>query len=183
MGNIKKCHILFLIIIGCFYSMNCKAQESRLFIGPRLQKTLDLYHENGLSLQYANNKLISGRFLIGFNYISSRFGSAIGSNAIKQDNFFLSGSYHFLHEKKLQPFTSLNAGYFRADFESEIFSSLPNSSPLISLEGGLAVYPVIPLKISASVGYNVISGNGMKGPGTLFPFFYQLSLGWNILKI
>ena len=37
-----------------------------------------------------------------------------------------------------------------------------------------------PLSLSASLGYNFITGNGEQGPGTLFPLFYQFKLYYRI---
>ena len=53
---------------------------------------------------------------------------------------------------------------------------------LVSMEGGLQFDTPYPLKFNTSFGYNVVTGDGIKGLGTLFPFFYQFSLTWNIFK-
>ncbi|MDB5263535.1 MAG: hypothetical protein JWQ14_2818 [Adhaeribacter sp.] len=157
-------------------------QSASLDAGLRFQKTLNLYYENGVTLQYANPWLLKSRLAIGFNYVSSRLGSAIGTNALKQDNIFFSGSYYFRPRRTIHPFLRANAGWFRADYESEIFQNLTNSSPLLSAELGLAVPTTRRLKTSASLGYNLITGDGSNSPGTLYPLFYQLSVTWNLLK-
>lgn len=94
----------------------CFAQNRVLDVGPRLQKTVNLYYENGITLQYASDRLLSQRLYLGFSYISSRLGTALGSNALKQDNIFLSASYYFRPQRVVQPFVRLNAGYFIAKF-------------------------------------------------------------------
>jgi len=157
-------------------------QDRVLDVGLRLQKTVNLYFENGLTVQYSDDRLLSQRIYLGFSYISSRLGTAIGSNAIKQDNFLLSVSYYFRPQRVIQPFVRLNGGYFFSNLEEPIFDELPSNSMLLSPEGGIAFHTRTPLKINASLGYNVITGNGLSGPGTLFPLFVQTSITWNILK-
>jgi hypothetical protein len=124
--------LTFFLVIICHFSNVAQSQNHKLYAGARFQKSVALYTENGINLQYSNQKF-SRRMNLGFSYLSTRLGSAIGSNAIKQDNFLLSGSYLFRPDKKTQPFTSLNVGWFSADFESEIFNNVPNTSPLLSL--------------------------------------------------
>lgn len=101
--------ILFRLNTSVSYS-----QLNKVDIGIRFQKTVDLYYENGITGQYNFSKKV----VFGASYITSRLGSAINSNAIKQDNFFISGAYRFRPNKMLQPFTRLNIGYFTADYES-----------------------------------------------------------------
>ncbi|GAB3279604.1 hypothetical protein GCM10027347_54470 [Larkinella harenae] len=155
---------------------------SVLDIGIRLQKSVNLYTENGLTLQYTHPKLVHSRLYLGASYVTSRLGTALFSNAIKQDNLLLSTSYHFRPTRTVQPFVKMNAGYFKAHYEEDIFKDLPQSSPLVSPEAGLCYSPAFPLKIGASLGYNLITGNGVTGPGTLYPVFVQMSIFWNLLN-
>lgn len=153
-----------------------------LDIGFRLQKSIHLYAENGITLQYTHPKLLSSRLYIGLSYVSSRLGTAFHSNAIKQDNYLVSASYFFRPKWLIQPVLKANVGYFASHFGSVIFDELPRTSLLASPEMGLCYCPRFPLKINASVGYNLITGNGLSGPGTLYPVFVQTSITWNILK-
>ena len=156
-------------------------QGATLDAGLRFQKTLNLYHENGITVHYRHAGLARNRVQLGLTYLSSRLGSAIGSNAIKQDQLLLSGAYLFRLERTVHPFVRANAGWFRADYESEIFNNVPNSSPVVSAELGLWVPTKRRFTAGASAGYNLITGDGMDGPGTLFPIFYQLSLTYSLL--
>ena len=109
-GSLK---ILLLILFLLFLpSGNIFSQNKVLDVGIRFQKSINLYYENGISVQYTNENLVSQRLFFGFSYVTSRLGSAWGTNAIKQDNFLLSSTYMFRHEKKIQPFVRMNAGYF-----------------------------------------------------------------------
>lgn len=173
--------ILFLFIITI--SQTLIAQNSVLDLGVRLQKDLGLYNENGISLNYSNKDLKPDRWFFGFDYYTSRLGTALNSNAIKQDNFLFNTSYYFRNKKIVRPFARLNAGYFSADYRNPIFDVLPSKAYLLSPEVGICVYTKLPLKIALSLGYNVHTSNGINGvPGTIYPFYYQLNLSWNILK-
>lgn len=150
--------------------------------GIRIQKVQKLYWENGLTFDFASPKLAGNRIHIGASYASSRLGSAYKSNAIKQDNYLASAAYYFRHEKQLQPFTRINAGYFYADYEYAIFDVLPHNTYLLSVDAGMSYQFVLPFTVNASIGYNTHTGNGISGPGTLFPVYYQMSLYYTILK-
>ena len=168
--------ILFLFVTSSSFS-----QERELDIGLRFQKSINLYYENGVAIQYSDERLASNRLFVGFSYLTSRLGSAMGTNAIKQDNFLISGTWMFRPQRSFQPFLRLNTGYFIADFEDPVFDMLPNSSILLSPEAGVSYRFSFPLKAAISLGYNVITGDGMDGPGTLYPLFVQTSITWNIL--
>lgn len=173
--------IIFVFIV-CLLSLTIKKTSAQLHtvdIGFRFQKTVDLYHENGVTAQY----YLTRRWAVGASYYTSRLGSALGSNAIKQDNLIASGTYFFLPEKTLKPFLRGNLGYFASDYEEAIFDGLSQSSAIVSADAGLAYTFKIPLKLSLSIGYNVITGSGDSGPGTLYPVFYQTSLTWNLTKL
>ena len=182
--NFKKLRKPFLLLVFCFglATPRCFAQNHVLDVGLRLQKTVNLYYENGITAQYTSDQLLSQRLYLGFSYVSSRLGTALGSNAIKQDNVFLSATYYFRNQRVLQPLVRLNAGYFIADLEEPMFDELPNSSILLSPEAGISFDPKSPFKINASFGFNVFTGDGTEGPGTLYPLFVQTSITWNILN-
>jgi len=159
-----------------------QANNAVLDVGIRLQKTVNLYTENGFTAQYTNRALAHQRLYFGLSYVTSRLGTALNSNAIKQDNVLVTASYYFLPNRLIRPLVRVNAGYFKADLGSPIFADLPNSSPLASPEIGLCICPKGGLKVSASIGYNLITGDGVDGPGTLYPVFGQASITWNVLK-
>ena len=146
--------------------------------GVRMQKTIGLYYENGITAQYN----LTRRWVVGASYISSRFGSAIGSNAIRQDNLMISGAYLFRPDRSLKPFVRANAGYFNADYESDLFNGLSHNSAIVSADAGLVYYLKNPIKINLSLGYNAITGTGNDGAGTLYPVFYQTSVTWNFAR-
>jgi hypothetical protein len=90
--------------------------------GIRIQKAQKLYWENGFSFDFTSPMIADRRIHLGASYLTTRFGSAMGSNAIKQDNYLFSVGYHFRHQKQFQPFSRLNTGYFHADYEEPIMT-------------------------------------------------------------
>jgi hypothetical protein len=177
---IKRIGLLVLMgMLSCFV---VKAQSSVLDVGIRLQKAVNLYHENGFSINYSDKALMPDRLYFGFNYVTSRLGSAFNSNAIKQDNFLLSSAYYFRKTHVIRPFLRGNVGFFSASYGDKIFDDLPQSSLLLSADAGLSFQTHTPLKIAASLGYNAITGDGTSGPGTLYPVYYQLTFSWNIFN-
>ncbi len=174
------CGFLLLLLVG--FTLPGLAQKPILDVGLRLQKTVNLYNENGLSVQYSHPTLCYDKLYFGLSYVTSRLGTAINSNAIKQDNYILSGTWMFRPQHVVRPFARLNTGYFHADYEYAIFDDLDNTSVLLSPEGGVCFETHLPIKISLSMGYNVITGNGVNGAGTLFPLYFQTTLSWNVFK-
>ncbi|MBO0933014.1 hypothetical protein [Fibrella aquatilis] len=153
-----------------------------LDVGIRLQKSIGLYAENGILIQYTSPKLARQRLYVGISYVTSRLGTALGTNAIRQDNYLVSAAWYAKPHWVIRPLARLNVGYFKADYSSEIFNELPRTSVLAQPEVGLCYCPRFPLKVGASVGYNLLTGNGLAGPGTLCPVFVQTSITWNVLK-
>lgn len=158
------------------------SQNSILDVGLRIQKSVSFYNENGVSVQYSDRRLKPDRLYLGFTYVTSRLGSAFGSNAVKQDNFLASASWYARSGKRIRPFGTLNTGFFRASYEEAIFDVLPNKSLIVAPELGVGVRLDIPLRIGASVGYNIITGDGLDGPGTLYPLFIQTTVSWSLLE-
>ncbi len=184
-GRLYHRLVLTATVLSCFAALTARAQErpagAVLDLGIRSQKTIGLYTENGITAQFAHTKLANQRLYIGVTYVTSRLGTALNSNAIKQDNYLASVLYLFRPNWLVRPLVRLNVGYFRADYGSDLFRDLPQTSLLASPELGVCVCPRFPLKLNASVGYNLLTGDGVTGPGTLYPVFVQTSLTWNVL--
>jgi len=177
---IKKTLLTLLFFTGY---LAANAQNSVLDVGIRMQKEIGLYYENGFTLNYSYKNLMPDKLYFGLTYVSSRFGTAINSNAIKQDNFLFSPAYYFRKNHLIRPFVRVDVGYFDADYGSKIFDVLPSKTLLLSSDLGVSVQTHCPLKLSASLGYNFITSNGTNNvPGTIYPVFYQLTLSWNLLN-
>jgi hypothetical protein len=174
-----------MIFLVLFYMgiPSSKAQDNtpyELGVGVRFQKTQSLYWENGIGADFTSDFLLQKKIHLKMSYASSRIGSAFNSNAIKQDNYLIGADWRFRSQKDLQIFAGMNTGFFHADMEEAQFNVLPHNSMLLSLETGLFYKFKFPLATSLSVGYNLITGDGVNGPGTLFPVFYQMSLFYYI---
>jgi hypothetical protein len=171
--------LLFLMLVFSYENCSVLAQSSQsqdLAVGLRFQKTEQLYWENGVGLDYTSDFLLKKRIHLKMSYATSRLGSAMIGNAVRQDNILVGADWRFRSQKPLQIFAGLNTGFFHADMENSTFDALPHNSMLLSAETGLFYKFKFPLATSLSVGYNLITGDGVTGPGTLFPVFYQLSV-------
>jgi hypothetical protein len=173
----KKLTILVFIILSI---STVFAQDKSLLTGIRLQKTHNFYYENGVAIEYTQEKYLQNKIYLGFIYVTSKLGTAINSNAVKQDNYLIQIGYHFLKDKIICPTVQLNTGYFHADYGSPIFDVLPHSSMLLSIEPGIFLNFKVSVKAKLSAGYNLITGNGTSGPGTLYPLFFQCSIFYQL---
>ena len=173
-----KYTFLIIFVLGC---NTTKAQQ--LNVGVVIQKTHSLYWENGISTQYSFSSFRPQQFYIGFDLLSSRIGSAFNSNALKQESYIFSAAWYFRKDKPLRIVTELNVGFFHADLEEEIFDELPNTAFLLSPEVGLSyAFQQTPININFGTGYNVGLKGGGESPGTLQPFYYNLTLYYRLNK-
>ncbi len=140
-----------------------------------VRKTQALYCENGVGVDFSHSALLNGRLHFNAGYISSRLGSAIGSNALKQDYLLLGADWRTPILEKLGWVVGIGTGVFMVDYEDEVFETLPATSALMAVETGLA-YQAGPVALKLMLGYNLISGNGADVPGSLFPVYYQLNV-------
>jgi hypothetical protein len=70
----KRCLPIALLIAACQFA---HAQDVVLDAGPRFQKAIGLYYENGISVSYSAKKLLNDKLYLGFSYYTSRLGTAI----------------------------------------------------------------------------------------------------------
>lgn len=172
----KKYILIFVIIVPL---MTLSAQN--LNIGIKFQKTHSMYWENGIAAQYSFPNFKPGQFYVGVDYITSRLGSAINSNALKQDSFIASAAYYFRKDKPLHITTKLNMGFFSVDLEEEIFNELPHTDFLLSPEVGLSYdFKKFPIIVNLGTGYNIGLKEEGESPGTLQPFFYNLTIYYKL---
>lgn len=182
---------LFCMMLGFGFSLeqeqvilDSNNSKSIYTVGLKFQKVYNLYYENGCELGYTHEKLWDKRIQFKLSYVTSRLGSAMGSNAIKQDNYVLGTGLHFRPGKLVDPYIKLNLGYFYFDTEIKAFDFLPNSSMLAALGSGVNfnVYPKIG-SFYFDMNFNLITGNGEKGPGTLYPLYFNLGFAFNLSSL
>ncbi len=172
-------YVFFFIVLVLSNVTN--AQD--LKAGIRVQKTQEMYWENGFSLQYTFSNFKPKQLYLGFNYISSRIGSAYRSNAIKQDSYILSAWWIFKPERKFKFGGRLNIGYFYSDLEYDIFDAIPNDAFLLSPEIGIMYeFKSFPISVYLGTGYNISTVEQGYSPGTLQPLYYHLDLYISIFK-
>jgi len=142
-----------------------------------------MYWENGITAQYAFTNFKPKQFLVGFDYITSRLGTAFNSNAIKQDHYLISGSWLFNKRKPYHFVIRLNMGYFYSDLEEETFNEIPNTSFLFSPEVGFTYeFRELPVKLNAGTGYYILGKKDGYSPGTLQPLYYHLDIYYVLFK-
>ena len=170
--------LLLLICLTTFFS-----QAQTFNAGIRVQKTQGMYWENGVTAQYSFKNFASERLYLGFDYVTSRLGTAMGTNAIKQDNFLLSGTWYFKEAKPFRFNVRLNVGYFISHYEEEIFDELPNTAFLLSPEIGITyAFKSIPLSLNLGSGYYLDFAKEGYSPGTLQPLYFHFDVHYQIFK-
>lgn len=162
-----------IILFNCFLG-----SSQNIGVGIKLQKSIGLYWENGFSVEFCDSALLNEKLRLGISYASSNLGSAISSNAINQHQFLLSADYPWLRQKRIKPITKFNIGYFSCNYGEPIFDVLPNKSLLLSFEFGGEYIVSQNIYIRSAFGFNLISGNGVDTPGTIYPTFLNNNIGW-----
>jgi hypothetical protein len=171
------------IVLIAFSLLAVTASAQTFNAGIRIQKTHKMYWENGFSLQYSFKDFQPDRLYIGLDYVTSRLGSAIGSNALKQDNYIVSGTWFFKDPKPFRFNVRLNVGYFYADYEVDIFEDVPNTAFLFSPEIGINyTFKELPISLNLGSGYYVDFAKEGYSPGTLQPLYYHFDVYYTIFK-
>jgi hypothetical protein len=177
-----KIYIILLVSILC--SNLSYSQDSTINYllegGIRCKKFTGFYWENGITAEFSSKKVLNQKISFGMNIVSSRFGSAFRSNAIPTLEVELSVIKYFRINKDFRPLLRLNFGYAHANYGSSIFNSIPSNSALVSIETGVSYSFFEKYRIIASGGYNIIAGNGLKGLGTIYPIYGQISFLFKI---
>lgn len=140
-----------------------------------VQKTFALYWEGGVGVDYTHQKLADERLHFSADYLSSRLGSAWGSNALKQDYFSAGVHWHSWQHSSLRWVNGLKGSYFTVDYEDDEFNNLPSSTILVAFETGM-LYTTSLLDVKMLFGVHFFSGNGSTIPGSVFPVYSQLSV-------
>lgn len=172
---------LFLLIFLFCASFSIQAQQ--LNVGIRLQKTQQMYWENGISARYSFANFKPNRLFVGFDFVTSRLGTAMNSNALKQDSYIFSGSWYFFKNKPYHLIGRLNTGYLNTDLEYDIFDELPSSSFLLAPELGFNYNPEkLPIALNLGLGYYLNMQDENKTPGTFQPLHYHLTLYYKLFN-
>ncbi len=141
-----------------------------------MSKAIGFYWESGPTVKV--HTPLRGLSVEGAVY-SSALGSAFRSNAVKQTSFLVQADFNWLRKRDRAWFleTGLNVGYFKADYELAIFDVLDSSAPILGLELTTG-YRFSQIVAETGFGYHSTAGDGLSGPGTLYPFYWQTSIRW-----
>ncbi|MFT6715409.1 MAG: hypothetical protein ACJA0Q_000036 [Saprospiraceae bacterium] len=153
---------------------------NQLELGLLFQKSYHFYWENGITATYRASYLADNRLGIGVNLLTSRLGSALGTNAIKQDQISIFLQYNFLQSKIIKPYVQVNVGYLKADYEETYFQFLDDQSLLTSINFGVTGTIKEKLILKGSLGYNFIGGDGQSGLATIYPLIFHLSAQYKL---
>jgi hypothetical protein len=161
---------LILLVSGALF-----AQDFRCDAGLRFQKTWELYWENGVEGSCSKQNILGGHPFLSASAVSSRLGSALGSNALRQEEYLLGLGWKFRTEKRIQPYIALQTGWFWLDVEEPMFEVLPHSSVLATFSFGSEIPVYGPFLTRIGMDYHLITGDGLQGPGSLYPLFMHTS--------
>lgn len=168
---------IFVLLISLL-AMQAFAQSAttkwECSVGARLQKTWELYFENGVEGN-CQIPVWGSRLSVGVAAVSTRLGTAFLSNALQQEQYWLQGQYTFRKGKRVEPYAGFGAGWFWLDVEDPMFNDIPHSAPLFALLGGAKVSINNWLLVRSGLGYQALVGNGEEGPGSVYPLFMQLN--------
>lgn len=171
--------IVLIILIQPFTFCQDTTNTVKIELGLRTKKYVGFYWVNGVSAEFSNNKIASGSLHLGINLASSSFGSAFRSNAIPTFETEIAIIKYFRYNKQLQPITRINIGFAKA-FYGENFSNIPSSGMLCSIETGFQYRIIKKLTASLFGGYNLITGNGINGLGTIYPIYIGITTKYNL---
>ncbi len=170
-----------LLILTFIININVYSQN--LELGLKIQKTHLMYWENGITLRYSFNKLFNNQLYFGFEYVSSRYGTAYESNALNQDSYTLTTTWYYFKKQQLNIFSQFNFGYFFADLEEDFFKELPHTAFLLSPEFGVSYnFRRLPISINIGVGYYINMQEEGESPGTLQPLHYYSTISYKLFN-
>ena len=177
MRNLRFIHLLWVAIslpvMGWAGSWSCD-------VGPRVERTWELYWENGAEVECSLANVFGGHLGLGASVTSTRIGSAWNPNALRQEQYLVNSAWNFRLQKRVRPYVNLSAGWFWLDVGPAIFDVIPHSSPLLVLGSGARVGIWGPISWNAGFGYHLITGDGKSGPGSIYPLFLHTSVQWRI---
>lgn len=168
-------NIVYLFLL-CATGSKVFANDSlfRFNAGLSYKKFAGFYTMTGLCAEFSHKQIAKNKLYFGLNVTSSLLGSAFNNNGIPVLATELYARYPFRHEKKLQPFVMLNTGYAKANYGSDKYKNLTSSSFILSPEAGISYKLPYNIQLQGSLAYQLISGDGINGPGFIYPVCFQM---------
>lgn len=142
------------------------------------KKMYGFYWCNGVTAEFQSTVLLSNRLLTGVNFSSSSLGTAFGSNALPLHLSEVYAQWLWRNDRKFRVNAGINTGWAFTDYGHVKYSDIPSNQPLLSLEGGISYVFTQPLSFSCSLGYNLLTGNGKRYLGLVYPLYFNFKLLW-----
>lgn len=165
----KKLFYIILIFVSSFVEGQSIDTNHSISAGIRLKKYTGFYWVNGISGEFHSTKLLNNKLHLGLNIATSNLGTAFNSNALSTWETEISTIYFFRSSKKLNPIARFNLGFASVQIDDK-YSSIPSRSFIASIETGVN-YSINSYSTRMFVGYNLLSGNGITGLGTIYPIY------------
>lgn len=166
------------LVLASLFGWATVAQAWRCHGGIRLQKTWELYWQNGAELSCSHDAWVQDRLVLGVSAVSTRIGSAWASDALRQEEYLVHSQWRFRSGKRWEPFVGMALGWFWLHIENPLFQGIPHSSPLWVWEGGTSWEFRHGVGLQFGLGWHMLTGDGTQGPGSLYPLFMQTQLRW-----
>jgi hypothetical protein len=184
MKKLKVCIAAILLLFPLLLSAQEESSAAgRLDVGLNFKKYGGFYWVNGVAAEFSSKKILKEKLSFGLSIQSSLLGSAIASNAISTFETELAAIKYFRRSKSLQPFIRLNSGFAVNDYGDAELNQLTRSGFLLAFETGLKYQmPMAEGRYSMGIsgGYNIFTGDGITGLGTIYPVYARFLLLYRI---
>jgi hypothetical protein len=150
-----------------------------MHVGLCFKKFNGFYWCNGITL-VINESMFNAPVAYGVNFTTSYLGSAMLNDALPLNIFEMFAQYRFNSKKNFQPFAGILFGGAFSNYKDPAFKHLQQAQTIFSPEFGLSYHLKIPVNVSASFGYNLITGDGKRGLGLVYPLFGQIKIAYRL---
>lgn len=175
---------LFFLFCGLIVSLSSKAGDSTStwHIGPVMRKYTGFYWLNGAGAEFHPQSLRKYNCLLGVTLVHSNLGTNLLAKAIPTFNFEIAAIKKFKLTHFLAARVALHGGYAHANYGHATFEKIANQAPLVGLDFGMDYKHKQWLAV-ATLGYQGISGTGVKGLATVFPVYLQIKVLYLISEL
>jgi hypothetical protein len=149
------------------------AQQPLVLAGVYVESNYSV--QPGLQVAYASPRLLGGAPRLTASASTTRFATAMGSNALVEDRLQLTGGWHFRRSARFSPYVAASGGYTRFDRDDdELFALLDNDAPLFALLAGAEARLGGPLRLHGHLGYSPVQSS------TVYPLVMAAGLSYRV---
>jgi len=178
----KKWGLIVLFLISTWCSLKASDSTQTWMVGPAMRKYVGFYWLNGVSAEWQPKSFRKYKCFLGATLVHSNLGTNLFSKAIPTFNFEISAIRKFTLAKNLSTRIAVNGGYAHANYGNPTFDKIANQAPLVGLDVGVDNQHQQWL-MAATLGYQGISGTGVKGLATVYPVYLQIKAFYLISKL